>query len=93
MSGPSSIGHISSWGFGLLLVVIGLLNIILVHPVPGLIYLVLACIYMPPTAVWLKKKISFSIPRAVKIILGLLIMWVTLGVGDLMEIFEASVLR
>ena len=68
-------------------VVIGVLNVFLVHPVPGVFYLLLSSVYIPPTDAILKKRFSFSIPLAVKIVLGLVILWGTLAVGDLAELF------
>jgi hypothetical protein len=71
---------ITSWIFGIL-------NIFQVHAVPGIIYIVLSLFFFPITNTILKKRFGFSIPFSVKIILFLLIMWFTLGVGDLAEIY------
>jgi len=57
--------------------------------VPGLIYLLISLVYLPSTNSLLKKKFGFSIPIAMKIILAVLVLWFTLGVGDLMEMFES----
>jgi hypothetical protein len=71
--------------FAGLFLVTGVLNMVLVHPVPGVFYLMLALIYLPWTNTVLKQRIGFTIPLALKIILGLLILWGTLAVGDLAE--------
>lgn len=89
MNKKINIGNIISWIFGIIFFVIGVLNAILVHPVPGTFYILLSFIYLPSTNTILKKKFGFSIPLAVKIILGLVILWGTLAVGDLMEMFES----
>ncbi|MDW3648945.1 MAG: hypothetical protein R8P61_17885 [Bacteroidia bacterium] len=81
------------WAFGGLLVIIGILNIFLVHPVPGLIYLLLSILFLPSATAYLQDKFSFTMPSAAKIILGILIMWFTLGVSDLFELLEAATLR
>lgn len=75
-----------SWAFALVFFVTGVLNVILVHLVPGAFYLALAIIYLPATNTFLRQKFGFAIPIAVKIILGLVILWATLAVGDLAEV-------
>ncbi|HEX7017571.1 MAG TPA: hypothetical protein VF209_01530 [Patescibacteria group bacterium] len=72
--------------FGILFVIIGVLNAWLVHPVPGIFYLVLSLVYLPITDTMLKKRFGFTIPFAVKMVVGLVILWGTLAVGDLAEI-------
>lgn len=81
--------NIISWVFGIVFFVIGVLNAVLVHIVPGIFYLLLSLIYIPATNILIKKKLGFCIPLTVKILLGLVILWGTLAVGDLMEMFEA----
>jgi hypothetical protein len=80
--------HIISWLFGTLVFAIGVLNVFLVHPVPGVVYLLLSLIYMPPANAVLKKRLGLSIPLAVKIILGIFIIWFTLGVSDLGDMID-----
>lgn len=80
-------GNITGWLFFLVLLTLGILNLILVHPVPGIIYLFLSLIFIPPTNPFLQKKFGFSIPWALKVILGIVIVWFTLGISDLAEIF------
>jgi len=77
---------ITSWIFGIIFFLAGVLNAILVHPVPGAFYLLLSLIYFPLVSVFFKKKFGFSIPFTVKVILGIVILWGTLAVGDLAEI-------
>jgi hypothetical protein len=79
---------IAGWLFGLLLVIIGVMNIFLVHPVPGIAYLLLSLIYFPPVTEWLKEKYRIRIPAVIKILLGGFIMMFTLGVSDLAEIYH-----
>ncbi len=59
------------------------------HPVPGLVYILIALIYLPFTNILLKNRFGFWIPLAIKIIVGIMILWATLAVGDLMEMFES----
>jgi hypothetical protein len=78
---------IISWIFGILIFFIGVLNLFLVHAIPGIIYILLSFLFFPPTNVFLKKKFNFSIPFGLKLILFILIMWPTLAVGDLAEMY------
>ncbi len=66
---------------------IGVLNLFLVHPVPGAFYLLLSFAYFPMSNAILKKRFGFSIPLVIKIIVGLAILCGTLAVGDLAEMF------
>ena len=87
MKNNSKINNAAGWIFGLIVLILGILNLVLVHPVPGIAYIVLSLIYFPPLDVLLHKKAGFTIPRAVKIILGFVIIWFTVGISDLAEIF------
>ncbi|MET0760627.1 MAG: hypothetical protein ABWZ56_09420 [Flavobacterium sp.] len=79
---------IISWLFGLVVFAIGVLNLFLVHAVPGVICILLSLIYFPPINEILKKRCGFSVPLAVKIILGIVIIWFTLGVSDLGDMID-----
>lgn len=83
-----SIAPVISWLFGLVVFTIGLLNLFLVHPVPGSVFLFLSLIYVPPVNTLLKERTGFSIPPVVKIILGVVIIWFTLGVSDLGDMID-----
>jgi hypothetical protein len=78
--------NILSWALSGIFLVLGVLNMILVHAVPGIFYLVLSVIYSPPTNTLLKTKLGFSIPFTAKVILGLFVLWGTLAVTDLADI-------
>ncbi|MBT8273950.1 MAG: hypothetical protein KJO77_09095 [Bacteroidia bacterium] len=79
-----------NWIFWIILILIGILNIILIHPVPGIFYLGVSLIYLPPANATLYNRYGFTIPFTLKVIVFVLIMWATLGVGDLMELFESK---
>jgi len=83
-------GVVVGWLFGILVFTIGVLNLFLVHAVPGLAYLLLSLIYVPPVNNWLVRKVGFSIPLVVKIILGIIIIWFTLGVSDLGDMMDGA---
>ncbi|HEY0769034.1 MAG TPA: hypothetical protein VGD31_01780 [Sphingobacteriaceae bacterium] len=80
--------QIISWLFGIVVLTIGVLNLFLVHPVPGVVYLLLSFVYFPPANAAFKKWVGFSIPPVLKIILGIFIVWFTLGVSDLGDMID-----
>jgi len=79
---------IISWVFGAIVFAIGVLNMFLVHAVPGIIYLLVSLVYFPPANDMLREKFGFSIPVAVKVILGIVIIWFTLGISDLGDMID-----
>jgi hypothetical protein len=81
-------GSVMSWIFGIAVFATGVLNVFLVHPVPGVIYLLLSFVYFPPANAVLKKRFGFSIHYLVKIVLGLVIFFFTLGVSDLGDMID-----
>ncbi len=88
MNNKSNVLNIICWVFGAAIFAIGVLNVFLVHTVPGVIYLLLSFVYYPPANAILKKRFGFSIPLVVKIILGIVIIWFTLGMSDLGDMFD-----
>jgi hypothetical protein len=82
------IQNIISWILGLLVFAIGMANLILIHPVPGIIGLLLSMLFFPPVNDVLKKTLGFTIPFAVKIVLALFIFWFTLGISDLGDMID-----
>ena len=83
-----STSNIISWIFGIIVFTIGLLNLLLVHPVPVIVFLLLSFLYYPPVNDFLRKRFSFSVPLVVKIIQGVVIIWFTLGVSDLGDMID-----
>ena len=79
---------ISGWIFGIVVLTIGVLNIFLVHPVPGVVYLLLSLIYFPPANAIFRKRLGFSIPLVVKLVLGVVLFMFTLGVSDLGDMID-----
>lgn len=74
--------------FAIILVVVGLLNLFLIHPVPGIAYMLLALLYLPQTNALLMQKWGFHIPGLLKIILGIVLIIFTLGVSDLGDMID-----
>ncbi|MGB5243210.1 MAG: hypothetical protein WBN28_08035 [Lutimonas sp.] len=73
-----------SWLFGLLVFTIGLINTFWGNdPILGFTITILSFLYFPPISSWLENLTGVHIPRWVKIILGIIILWIALGVGEL----------
>ena len=81
--------NVVSWILGIIVLIIGISNMILVHPVPGMVFILLSFIYFPPANEVLRKKIGFTIPLVFKIILGIIIIWFTLGDSDLGDMIDS----
>ena len=79
---------ITCWILGTIVLAIGILNIFLVHPVPGIVCILLSISYLPPVNTILEKSSGIKIPAAIKIVFGILIIWFTLGVSDLGDIID-----
>ena len=88
MQGKITSLSIIGWIFGIAVFAIGVLNVFLVHPVPGVVYLLLSLVYFPPTNAVFRKSLGFSIPLIVKIIFGIVIIMFTLGVSDLGDMID-----
>lgn len=82
-----SIGYLFAWMFTLLIFTLGILNLFLVHPVPGFAYMLLSTIFCPPVKSFITKKTGFVIPLFIQVILGFIIIWFTLGISDLAEMY------
>ena len=82
----SSVWNSISWIFGIAFFAIGLLNMFWGNdPGFGVFIVLLSFVYFPPLTTILKQRTGFSIPRLLKIILAIFIIWATLGVGELFD--------
>lgn len=79
---------IISLTFGLLVLAVGVLNIFLVHPVPGTVYLLLSLVYFPRANTFFRERSCFPIPPVIKIILAIILIMFTLGVSDLGDMVD-----
>ena len=85
--------NLISWLFGALFFFIGVVNTFWGNdPGLGVFILLLSFVYFPPTSNILsaisKRLIGFLISRVAKIVLGIFIVWATLGVGELFDKIE-----
>ena len=86
MSNTLSLGAIISWFFGILVLAIGILNVFWGNdPGFGIFLVLLSLIYFPPVNVLVREITGFSIPALAKIIVGLFVIWASLGVGELFD--------
>ena len=80
--------NVISWIFGILFLAIGVVNMFWGNdPVFGIFIILLSFVYFLPANDILGKMTGFSIPRMgrVKIVLGIFILWASLGVGELFD--------
>ena len=78
--------NIISWLFGMAVLAVGLINTFWGNdPGFGVFLAFLSFVYFPPVNAIIKEKFGFAIPAIVKIILGIFIVWVSLGVGELFD--------
>ena len=81
-------GNVISWLFGIVFFAIGVVNTFWGNdPFFGIFIILLSLVYFLPVNDILRKMIGFSIPRIgiVKILLGIFILWASLGVGELFD--------
>ncbi len=91
MDRKSNVTDIISWLFGIVVVAIGLVNLFWGNDKGfGVFLLLLSLIYFLPVNAILRKLTGLSIPKLgiVKIILGIFILWASLGVGELFDKIE-----
>ena len=79
---------IISWILAVVVFVIGILYLVFVHPVPALVSIIVSLIILPPVNAALKNKVGFAVPFAVRLGLGLFLIWFTLGVSDLGDMID-----
>jgi hypothetical protein len=79
-----NVWNLISWLFGIVVFAIGVLNVFWGNdPGFGIFLVLLSFVYVPPVNVIIKERIRFSIPAIVKVLLGIFILWASLGVGEL----------
>lgn len=88
MESKHTIGELLAWLFVIFLLGVGIVNIFLVHPVPGIAYLLLALVFLPPLNSVFTERFGSIIPLILKIILAVLIILFTFGVSDLGDIID-----
>ena len=86
MNSRLSIWQIMSWAFGVIVFLIGTINTFWGNdPGFGIFLIILSFIYFPPVTALFKKWTGISVHWAVKVFLGIFIIWAALGVGELFD--------
>ena len=90
MQSKMTTSNIIGWIFGIAVFAAGVVNTFWGNdPEFGVFILLLSFVYFPPTSNILsgisKRLIGFPIPKVAKIVLGIFIVWATLGVGELFD--------
>lgn len=88
MNNKSIVLNVISWIFGIVFFAIGVVNTFWGNdPGFGVFILLLSFVYFLPVNAIFKKMTGFSIPGMgiVKILLGIFILWASLGVGELFD--------
>lgn len=84
-----NIGSIVSSLFGLIAMVIGIINIFWGNdPFYGIFIFLLSLVYFPPVAAFVERIVGRPIPLLAKVLLGAFILWTALGVGELFDKIE-----
>jgi hypothetical protein len=79
-----NVWNLISWLFGIVVFAIGVLNVFWGNdPGFGIFLVLLSFVYFPPVNAIIKERTRFSIPAIVKVLLGIFILWASLGVGEL----------
>ncbi len=78
----------TGWIFGAIILAIGITNVFLVHPVPGIVCILLSLLYLPSAHAIIGGSINRGTFMVLKLIIGILIIWFTLGVSDLGDMFD-----
>jgi hypothetical protein len=79
-----SFGNIVSCLFALLVLLVGLINTFWGNdPGFGIFLILLSIVYFPPVNTMTRNITGFSIPVLAKIVLGIFIIWASVGVGEL----------
>jgi hypothetical protein len=75
--------HFLGWLSFFLVFTTGVLNLFFVHPVPAFGYMLLSLVYLPPATIWFSKITGLPVHPLIKIALGIILFFFTLGVSDL----------
>ena len=75
-----------NWFVAVLFSTIGIVNCVVGNdPEFGVFILLLSLLFYPPLRLVFQQKTGWSIPSFVLIVLGLFVLWSSLGVGELLD--------
>lgn len=87
MSPKITVSRIICWLFAVMVLAAGTANLIWIHPVPGVIYLLLSLIYIPKANKFLGIG-SISGFLLIRVVPGIVLILFTLGVSDLGDLID-----
>lgn len=83
------IGDVISWFAGLIFLAIGLINSFWGNdPYFGLLIVLISFMYLPPVDDLVRKLFNFNVPLFLKVLMAILIVMASLGVGELFAKME-----
>ncbi len=82
----NTISPVFSWIFGVVVVAIGGVNVVHGEDIGfGVFLLLLSLVYFLPVTTVLKSRINPTVLTIGKVVLGFLIVWAAMGVGELFD--------
>jgi hypothetical protein len=82
-----------SWVVGFLIFMIGVLNILRGNdPFLGVGFMLISFLYVPTTNRFIKNKFGISIHYLLKIVLAVILLWISFAVGAIAEGFYPEIL-
>lgn len=86
MNNKLSILNVISWIFGIIFFAIGVVNTFWGNDQGfGVFVILLSLAYFPPIINNLTEKTNFKVPRIIKVLMGIFIIWAALGVGEFFD--------
>lgn len=86
MTNEPASGDIISWIFGITVFAAGLVNVFWGHqPEFGVFIVLLSFVYFPPVTEVVRQRFGWRVPVVLKILLGIAIFGILLGVGELVD--------
>jgi len=74
------------WFFGLIISVLGILNICYGNDADfGVFLILISLVFYPPTNLFIKNRFRWVIPVWIKVLLAIFLIWANLAVGALAE--------
>lgn len=89
MKNKEMVWNVIGWIFGVVVFAIGMINTFWGNdPGFGIFLVLLSFVYLPPVNVLFKKITGYKIPVIGKVLLGVFVLWASLGVGELFDKIE-----
>ena len=81
-------GTVAGWAFGILILILGILNLLYGNDADfGAFLVLISFVFYPPVNQFVQNRFHFSIPVWMKVVLAVLLLWVNMTVGAIAEGF------